>query len=223
MAIGYGYGNGYQGGYWGYQPWHASRPWSYWYGTPRWQVFSGWYGWNQPYYYDYGTGGNVVYQNNQVYVNQQPVGSPADYAQTAAVLAAVDPEMIGATAAEDWQALGTFMIATSEEDKNPTRMIQLAVNKQGLISGSMYNRETDKAYTVQGRVDKETQRTAFTIGDDADIVLETGLYNLTQQEAPVLVHFGPTKTATYVFVRLPEPQQEDAPAPALSAPQSELP
>jgi hypothetical protein len=227
LALGYSYGSGYRGGYWGYQPWVAGRPWWYWYGTPRWAAFAGWYGWNQPYYYDYGPGGNVIYTGDVVYVNQQPVGTPADYAQTAAALATVDPEMLAATSAEDWQALGTFMVVTSEEDKDPVRMIQLAVNKEGLISGSMYNRETDKAFTVQGRVDKETQRTAFTIGDNADIVLETGLYNLTQQEAPVLVHFGPSKTATYVFVRLPEPEHGEAASPAtepaLPAPRGELP
>ncbi|MDX1947654.1 MAG: hypothetical protein SFU86_19810 [Pirellulaceae bacterium] len=214
---------GVHGGRWGYQPWAGGRPWWYWYGTPAWTVFAGWYGWNRPYYYDYGPGGNVVYQQDQVYVNQQPVGTPDDYAQSAAALAAVDAELIAATPAADWQALGTFMIVTSEQEKDPARMIQLAVSQKGLISGSMYNRETDKAYSVQGRVDPETQRVAFTFGDRDDIVLETGLYNLTRQEAPVLVHFGPNKTATYVFVRLPEPEHTDPPAAALPEPQSELP
>src|SRR5207302_937679 len=69
-------------------------------------------------------------------------------------------------------------------------------------------------YTVQGRVDKETQRLAFTIGDDRNTVLETGIYNLTQDQTPVLCHFGLSQTQTYMFVRLPEPEHEPAATPA---------
>jgi len=59
-------------------------------------------------------------------------------------------------------------------------------------------------------------------------VMETGLYNLTQNETPVLVHFGPSKTATYVFARLPEPPPSEqptttaAPVPAGTLPADDL-
>ena len=204
--IGYGGNIGVAGRntWWGYQPWGVQRPYSYWYARPAWTSFTSMYGWSQPYYYDYGTNGNVVYQGNQVLVNGRLVGTPAMYSQSAAELAALDTSTVKVSP-EDWIPLGTFAIATSDKDENPIRVIQLAATKDGLISGSMYNSETDKTYTVQGRIDKDTQRVAFTIGDNQDLVLETGLYNLTQEEAPVLVHFGPDKTANYVFVRLPQP------------------
>ena len=48
------------------------------------------YGWNNGYYYDCGPGGNVVYQNGQVQVDGQAVGTDAEYAQSAAELANVD-------------------------------------------------------------------------------------------------------------------------------------
>jgi len=216
--IGFGIGTGLaaRNNYWGYQPWAGNQPYSYWYGTPGWNSFSSWYGWNTPYYYDYGPNGNVVYQGNQVLVNGQNVGTPAMYSQSAADLAAIDLDSVKASP-EDWNPLGTFSIVTSEKDQNPTRVIQLAATKDGYISGSMYNSESDKAFTVQGRIDKDTQRAAFTIGENHDLVLETGVYNLTQQEAPVLAHFGPDKTANYVFVRLPQPedktQEGNAPQP----------
>ena len=180
------------------------------------------YGWSQPCYYDYGSGGNVVYQNGYVYVNGQVVGTYSQYSQSAADLATVDPTAVPPTADDGWLPLGTFSVALSESDTKPTRVVQLAVNKAGLISGTWYNSATDKAYTVQGRVDLETQRVAFTIGDDRDLVLETGLYNLTQNEAPVLAHLGPEKTATYLFVRLPEPAQEGTEATP-PPPKAELP
>ena len=81
----------------------------------------------------------------------------------------------------------------------------------------IHNNKSDKTYTVQGRVDKDTQRVAFTIGNDPNTVMETGMFNLTQNETPVLVHFGPTQTANYLFVRLPEPSQEQAAAATTAA------
>jgi hypothetical protein len=58
---------------------------------------------------------------------------------------------------------------------------------------------------VQGRVDKETQRVAFTIGDKSDVVMETGIYSLTQPQTPVLVHYGADRTENYLLVRLDPP------------------
>jgi hypothetical protein len=211
-ALGGGYGYGGYGGYgnwWGYSPWVGNRPWGYWYGNPGWNTFAGYYGWNTPYYYDYGPQGNVVYQGGQVYVNQQPVGTAEDYAYSAAELAMVTQEQMQAD--HDWVPLGTFSVATSSEDQNPVRVAQLAYdNKQGLISGTIFNRQSGNLYTLQGKVDRETQRVAFTIGNDPNAVFETGLYNLTQNATPVLLHQGTAQTQTWVFARLPEPKDEQA-------------
>jgi hypothetical protein len=124
------------------------------------------------------------------------------------VLATVAPPESQAEADKaEWMALGTFAVAASPKDVDPSRIIQLAVNKQGVISGTLYNKETDKSQTVQGQVDKQTQRVAFRIGDADSVVVETGLYNLTQEEAPVMVHFGTDKVEQYVLVRL---KQDDS-------------
>jgi len=56
---------------------------------------------------------------------------------------------------------------------------------------------------------KETQRVAFRMGDNDTLVAETGLYNLTQDEVPLLVHFGTEQTQTYLLVRLEEPAEGD--------------
>jgi hypothetical protein len=221
IGLGLG-GYGYGGFGWGYQPWASSFPWWYWWGTPGWGAFGNMYGWGQPCYYDYGPGGNVVYAGDQVLVNGQVVGTPADYAQSAAALAAIDSATLKPTSPEEWMPLGTFSFALNQNESNPPRVIQLAVNKDGLISGTMFNRETNKTYTVQGRVDKETQRAAFTIGNQTDMVLETGVYNLTQEQTPVLAHFGPNKTETYLFARLPEPEHEQEGAASAARPQGPM-
>jgi hypothetical protein len=216
---GYGGLGGGLGNWWGYSPWLGNQPYGYWYGNPGWNTLANNYGWQQPYYYDYGPNGNVVYQGNEVMVNGTPVSTAADYAQSAADLATVTPEEMNAP--HDWIPLGTFSVATSTNDPKPVRVAQLAYdNKQGLISGTIFNQESNNLYTLQGKVDPKTQRVAFTIGNDPNTVMETGLYNLTQSETPVLVHFGPEQTATYLFARLPEPKEAQvtqtatAPGPA---------
>ena len=192
------------------------HPWRFWWTVPTFTSCVNWFTWTapptvwtQPIFYDYGEGGNVVYQNNMVYVNGQQVASSDEFAQSAALLATVPPPADEEEAEQaEWLPLGTFTVATDEKDVDPSRVVQLAVSREGIISGTLFNVQTEQAQTIQGQVDKETQRVAFRIGESEDIVVETGLYNLTQDEAPVLVHFGGEKTETYLLVRLEEPDEE---------------
>jgi hypothetical protein len=46
---------------------------------------------------------------------------------------------------------------------------------------------------------------AFTVGKNQNTVFETGLYNLTESEAPVLIHFGASRTEQWLLVRLKQP------------------
>ena len=43
---------------------------------------------------------------------------------------------------------------------------------------------------------------AFTIGDNTTTVVETGLYNLTKDEAPALMHMGADRTEQWLLVRM---------------------
>jgi hypothetical protein len=156
----------------------------------------------------------VTYEDNSVYVNGQQVATAEDFAASAAVLATVTPPANEEEAAKaEWMPLGTFAVSTDEKDLKPSRVVQLAVDKNGIVAGTLYNYDTDKAQTVQGKVDKATQRVAIRFGDTEDVVAETGLYNLTQEQAPVLVHFGKEKVENYLLVRLEAPAKEDAQQP----------
>jgi hypothetical protein len=104
--------------------------------------------------------------------------------------------------------LGTFAITKDPKDVDPISAVQLAVNQQGVISGTVYNSETDEAYTVQGQVDQQTQRVAMRVGESDSLVVETGLYNLTQDEAPVLVHLGSEDVENWLLVRMEEPKED---------------
>lgn len=209
--------------WWHYHSWWNRYPSAYWYTYPTWATCQTWFptwNWSTPYYYDYGAGGNVVYQGGDVYINGASVGTAADYAASAAQLATVDlPAEAPADAEMEWMALGTFAVSTSESDNSPTRFLQLAVSKEGVVSGTLYNTTTDKVYPVQGRVDKDTQRVAFSVGEQAKFIAETGLYNLTQNEAPLLVHQGADQTETYLLVRMQDQSEgQAAQSPAAQSP-----
>ncbi|MDF1841147.1 MAG: hypothetical protein P1U77_06895 [Rubripirellula sp.] len=190
---------------------------NYWWTVPTFAACTNWFTWQapttvwqQPVYYDYGTGGNVVYQDNSVYINGEQVASSDEFAQSAMRLATVAPPETEEEAAEvEWMPLGTFAVSSDVDDKEPTRVIQLAVSQEGIISGTLYNSETEQADSIQGQVDKETQRVAFRIGESEQVVVETGLYNLTLEQAPVLVHFGSERTEDWLLVRLENPDEDE--------------
>jgi hypothetical protein len=166
----------------------------------------------EPVDYDYGS--NVVTQDGNVYVDGQDAGTEQAYYDQAEDLANAGAQ---ATPSDDqnWMPLGVF--AMSEVGKSSDFMsIQLAVNKQGILRGNFTDTKTNKTQAVQGSVDKTTQRAAWTIGDNKADVMETGLYNLTKDEVPALLHFGNDRTQQWLLVRVKQEDQQqnqDAQAP----------
>jgi hypothetical protein len=180
--------------------WTTAALWS----TATWGTAASYCGYAEqpPVYYDYGT--SVVYEDNSVYVNGDVAGTPEEYYDQAASLAATGAE--AKTQSDgDWLPLGVFAFTKAE---NPTSdiTIQLAVNKDGVIRGNYTDTATKQNQVVQGSVDKQTQRVAFTVGDNKANIIETGLYNLTKEESPCLIHLGKDSTEQWLLVRLQNPE-----------------
>jgi hypothetical protein len=168
--------------------------------------------WTTPVYYTYRSGGTVYYENNVVYVNGEQYGPADKYYTSVNVLATSAPEMTDEQAAElEWLPLGVFAI-TAESVNASSMYLQLAVTKNGVIGGTFYNESTGVTHPIEGMVDEQTQRAAWKAvdGTNADVVMETGLFNLTQDQAPVLVHFGPEQTQNVLLVRLEETERPEA-------------
>lgn len=205
------HGHPYIGPWWGSHYAWNHYPWRYWWTIPVWTSVCEWFtpwNWTQPYYYNYGPDGNIVYQDNRVYIQGTEVGTAEEFAQSAAELAAVDTEEMDEKGKEEWLPLGVFAVLGDPSEEDAQFAIQLATNKDGLVSGTFFNRKTDKTYPVQGKIDPQTQRVAFIIQGADDDVFDTGFYNLMQQQTEVLVHLGKEKTKTCYFVRLETPQEE---------------
>jgi hypothetical protein len=153
-------------------------------------------------YYDYGS--NVTYQDGNVYNDDQPVASAEQYYNQATNLADAGQNPDN----EDWMPLGVFAIA-AEGQTNADKIVQLALNKEGVIRGNYQDVLTDKITPISGSVDKETQRVAMKLEGNDEVVLDTGLYNLTNDEVPVLIHFGPDRQESRTLVRLTKPEEQD--------------
>lgn len=99
------------------------------------------------------------------------------------------------------------MVQGDQTESN--NIVQLATNQQGIIRGNHYNAINDVTQPIQGSVNNETQRAAWTIGDNSKVVSETGIHNLTDEETEMLVHYGADRTEQWTLVRLEEPEGDE--------------
>ncbi len=122
-----------------------------------WGYLNDWFGYGnqQPMVYDYGN--NVVYQDDSVYVDGQDVGTADDYYNQAADLANTGATAEPTDDAQQWLPLGVFAMSHDQQTK-ANLILQLAVNKDGIIRGNYTATVTDDTKPIQGSVDKKTQR-----------------------------------------------------------------
>jgi hypothetical protein len=202
-----GWYNRYPGS-WYAAGWAAGYAWR----AATWPTFASAYGYGanvSPISYSYGD--SVTYQGGNVYYGDQVYCPESQYADQASAIADVgataDPPKDDST----WQPLGVFAMVKGDETTS-NDIFQLALNKDGIVRGNYYNATTDVTTPVKGSLDKTSQRVAWTIGDKKDTVFEADLYNMTQNETTMLVHFGKDKTEQRSLFRI-EQQQDDAKTP----------
>lgn len=194
-----GWYGGYPGAWWPGKWAMAATAWAFWgWGTAG--SYCGCTG--EGCYYDYG--GNVTYDDGTVYYGDVPVASAEQYYDQAEQLA----DSGGTAGNEEWLPLGVFAVVTEPAQTQTDKVIQLAVNKDGVIRGNLNDFLSDKVIPLIGAVDKQTQRVAVKMEGNDKVVMETGLYNLTNDEAPALVHFGPDRQEGRTLIRLKQPEEQ---------------
>jgi hypothetical protein len=157
-------------------------------------------------YYDYGN--NVTYEDGTVYYDEEPVATAEQYYDEAGQIADAGEE----TENEEWLPLGVFAVIASADQTDAQQIVQLAVNKEGAIRGNFHNQETDDVTPVIGSVNKENQRVVLKLKGNDQLLVETGLYNLTNDECPVLVHYSPEKQEQLTLIRLHQPGDDSGAA-----------
>ena len=170
-----------------------------------WGAITGWvgYGWSDPQNYYYGE--TVYYEGDSVYYGDQAVATAEQYTQQAEEIAASAPEAPPADA--EWMPLGVFALTPDGQatGPDPTLFLQLAISKEGIISGTFTNTATNQTQAIEGMADKKSQRCAWTVTGQTRPIMETGINNLTVDTAPALVHFADGQTQQWLMVRLEEP------------------
>jgi hypothetical protein len=184
--------------------WRINRP----YRWATWAAITGWvgYGWSEPTYYNYGE--NVYYSDDQVYYGDQAATTAEQYVEQAEVIVESAPDV--QPQESEWMPLGVFAVTQDgqETGADPTLFLLLAISKEGVLAGTFKNMATGETQMLEGMADKKSQRAAWGVEGKVRPIVETGIYNLTQDTAPVLVHFADGQTQQWLLVRLEEPKAQ---------------
>lgn len=175
----------------------------YWWKLPTAAAVGNWLRWddNYPVYYDY-------YPSNDYWGTADTSQQGAVSAPASTPVYTEESQQAGSQTSGEWMPLGVFALTKEGgAQATPNIYLQLALSKEGLISGTYYNTTLDAAFALEGVVDKSTKLAAWKIVDNDNApILETGIYNLTQSQLPVKVNFADGRSQQFIMVRLNESQ-----------------
>ena len=223
--------NFYRGGWYGGRGWYGAHfgawwPGGWWMGAGLltglgWAEVASWGGYG-PAALPYNYGSTVCYQDDGVYVQGNRVGSADDYAEQAGAIASQGSADAKIADDDQWRSLGVFAVARSE-DASPSTFMSLAIDRAGLLRGTYYDAVSDSTQNMTGKVDKKSQRAAWTIADKKTPVYEAGLSNLTQPQTTILVHREGGKVEQMLLVRVQDKDKGSAGGGPASAASANLP
>jgi hypothetical protein len=213
VRSGFRYYNAFTPGWYGRFPaawrparWVATTAWL----PATWVAVSGFCGYPAtPVYYDFGTTVIYDYDGGTVFIDGENAASIEQFAEQSIALAEAG-RAAKVSKKGEWQSLGVFALVR-EKEQSSDKIFQLAVNEKGIIRGNYYDAFADRTMPVYGSVDKKTQRAAWFIGDKKEVVFEAGIANLTQDETPILVHYGKDDTQQLTLVRIEPPKDKNLP------------
>lgn len=176
----------------------------------RWGDVNSWLGWGNAY---------PIYYDSEDYGYGDYPYTDTGYADAGSYTAQFGPQVVtpsqqdlqpvyntygGAQPQGDWLPLGVFAVGNTPEQAAISNMIiQLAVNKQGEISGTYYNSATDQVRALDGMVVAQTQQAAWKLAEKSNSPLvTTGMYDLTQDVVPIQVHNTDNSIQNKILVRL---------------------
>ena len=105
-----------------------------------------------------------------------------------------------------WMPIGVFALRPVGQAE-ATRVIQLAVSREGVVRGSHYDLVSDHVQDVRGAVDKQDLRVTWTIGETGSVVFEAPLDELSRPDGRITVHFPGGKTAAWQTVQVSPPAE----------------
>jgi hypothetical protein len=107
----------------------------------------------------------------------------------------IDPRHYG-----NWYPLGVYSLMAGPDDLG-TRMVQLAVDRNGQIAGNYYDLITNSNYSVSGDISRQSQRVAWLLNKNRGIRFRTHISQLMQPYGMMTVRM-PGGEQQWQFVRL---------------------
>ncbi len=156
-----------------------------------------------PVYYTYGPGGSVFIAGDSVVLDDDKQVSKDAYDQELASQVESIPQ--GASDELEWMPLGVFTIV-DEDVPESTMFLQLAISKTGVIAGMFQNTTTQNVVPIEGSVESKSSRVVLRPTGKEYPLIETGLYNLIQEQTQALVHFEGGKVQQALLVRVEKPE-----------------
>lgn len=186
-----------------------------WWRPAAWGALATWgaWRWSTPYYYD--TSGDVYplsttsstvdsYNNSNYSTPQTTTPMPNSPQATQDSMQSLNQTQTSNTTEGDWLPLGVFAVANSASSAPQTnRFMQLAINRNGEIAGVVYNSATDVAQDLTGMVDSNTQKAFWSLSNRPNSpIASTGIFNLTEDQTQINVHFSDNTDQMWTLVRL---------------------
>lgn len=176
-----------------------------------WATLANWgaWDWATPYYYDNGnaypitdTSGTTTSSYNTTPM-QSYTTTPSQPTWPQPVQNTQTTQVEG-----DWLPLGIFAVSSQANAAAQTnRFLQLAINRNGEISGVLFNSATDAAQDLIGTVNSNTQMAYWSLANRPGApVASTGIYNLTEDQTSINVRFSDGSNQTWTLVRLQQGQ-----------------
>jgi hypothetical protein len=185
-----------------YHP-HYYNQYQNWWTPASWFLMANWLSWNNisPIYYQEGYPIYITPDYGDLYP-----GTAQNYTPPPAATAPTAPQAGGGAVQGDWLPLGVFAVGKNANQAGVSNMfVQLALSKDGEIAGTYYNALTDQTHELEGSIDEMTQQAVWKISDNPNSpIMSTGLFNLSQDETDVTVHFPNGIEQSWLMIRMNE-------------------
>ena len=157
-----------------------------------WRQASNWldYGWGYPYYYDDGYYYTTETTPTTTYTTPTTSSAPpSTYAPPPTVQGNLP--------------LGIFALTDEEGLSTPTLYVELFVTQQRTLGGTLYNTSLNASYPLEGYIDKATQAARWQLSSTPNSpIMETGLFNLTQDQTRAQIFFPNGQIQNWLLVRV---------------------
>jgi hypothetical protein len=111
------------------------------------------------------------------------------------------PGVVVDAAPGQWLTLGAYTLRTSDGDQG-TRILELAVDKQGRVRGSYFDMITNATQNVFGMIDQNTQQARWSLETNRQLTFVTTLDQLTQPQGVVNVKLPGGRVQQWQLVRM---------------------